>query len=170
MQIVDRDTGSAIAFVTKQFPDLPYYFLAVPEGFKRPSVFFPEPEIDSYSDTMDSFGFTYILRIHFFGSNAREGQQNAKAVLLAMARQRFSIPILEQDGEQTTEALDIAQPGNIRQTDDKPGAAILTITWDHREPYPEPESILMKDLTIGVRVKKNDEYDLDTLIAKARSR
>lgn len=166
-RIVDRDTGSVIAFMAKALPGMPCYYQAVPEGFKRPSMFFPEPEIDSFSNTLTSFGLTYTLRAHFFGRNAWEGQRNASTVLLQIARVRFNVPVLLPTGEQTSEALDLSQPANIRQTEDRPGAAILTVTWDHRELYPEMEAEKIRHVHLRTRIKEPPIYDLDRLLAAA---
>lgn len=61
-----------VKFIADSLDNIQIYLHNIPEGFVRPSVFFPVPDIKRLSDTLDSYASLYTMYVSFFHNSAEE--------------------------------------------------------------------------------------------------
>ncbi len=108
------------------------YYNEVQEGFVRPAVYFPMPEVDTGGDTLKSYAADYAWYIKFFANTREEAYKMAFDALTEISQCRCLIPLYSFEGEKLRKGLRIKFP-NARVIDE--GAAQLTINFRSYRPY-----------------------------------
>lgn len=145
--LVDREQASVIAFLHGILPEHPMYYAAIPEGFRRPCLYIPAADLETYTDTYASFRMVRTLYVHLFGLSIAEAQSDALRAVYAIAQNEFQVPVLNKDSSPEGHWLDIRPPMS-RRLDDPDGASLVTVTWESRERYPreEPDYFMSFDI------------------------
>ena len=136
MLVLEQEVASLIKFILDSAGNPAPYYNEVKENFVVPSIYFPSPEIDSDGETFNTYRLGYIWRVKLFHKTTEDAYAMALKVLVALKAARNLIPLIGEDGEETGELLRIEDP-EAKKLDS--GVYQLTINWDSRRPYNDPE-------------------------------
>lgn len=130
--VLEQDIASIIKFTLDKAGNPAPYYWKVPKSFAVPSVYFPEPEIDTGSDTLSTYSLDYFWNVVFFHKTSGEAYRLALQVLTEIRARRNLIAVIDTDGSETEEILRVNDP-KLKPLDN--GAVQLEITWTSRRPY-----------------------------------
>ena len=135
--LLEQEIASIMQFcLTAADNPQPYYY-NVPEDFKVPAMFFPQPEIDTGGETLNSYRFVYTWYINIFCSTTEDAHALAWQVLTAIKQARNLIPLLTEDGEADEKGVRIDDP-KLARVDT--GVVQIALSWTSRRPYDIKES------------------------------
>lgn len=112
--------------------DLTYIMKEIPEGMKTPAIYFPNPEVQEYNDTLSTYMLTYSWFIKVFGKTNEEAYAISHQIQKVLSGCRLTIPILNEDGTETEQFVRLQKP-QVRQIDSH--ISQLTISFDIRKGY-----------------------------------
>ena len=133
---LEQEAASVMAFALRTAGDINPYYWDVPQDFKRPAMYFPQPEIDTGGDTLGTYASEYAWYINVFADTTEEAHGIARRVLTALKRAKNYVPLLNEDGEATGKKLRLKDPGLKRGG---VGVAQHTIEWTRRRSYADDE-------------------------------
>lgn len=159
--MLDQELASAMKFIIETAGTLKPYYYEVPQDFEYPAVFFPQPDIVSFGDTLKTYALSYNWYIKFFHKDTQSAQAVCFKVLEALQYRRRNVPLIASDGSLTGKTFKLNDP-TTRPLDH---AAQLTLSWDsprpyHMEHFPKVEHF---DLTL---ITKNAFNNALTLIGE----
>ena len=152
---LEQETASVMEFALRTAGDINPYYWDVPQDFKRPAMYFPQPEIDTGGDTLGTYASEYAWYINVFADTTEEAHGIARRVLTALKRAKNYVPLLNEDGEATGKKLRLKDPG-LKRGD--VGVAQLTIEWTSRRSYADDEPPKV-NITHILFSKKEDSPD-----------
>lgn len=133
---LEQEAASVMAFALRTAGDINPYYWDVPQDFKRPAMYFPQPEIDTGGDTLGTYASEYAWYINVFADTTEEAHGIARRVLIALKRAKNYVPLLNGDGTESGKKLQLKDP-SLKRGDT--GVAQLTIKWTSRRSYAEVE-------------------------------
>jgi len=128
-----------MAYILEKAENPSPYYDELPEGFVVPSVYFPQPEIDSSGDTLNAYAFNYAWFIKFFALDKPSVYALALLVLASIKRERNRIPLIDEDGNKTGRTFRVDDP-SIRAIAESPAAYQLSLSWTSRRPFADVAS------------------------------
>lgn len=143
--MLEQEIASIIKFTLDSADNPAPYYNEVKKDFVVPSIYFPTPEIDSDGETFTTYRLGYSWFIKLFHKTTEGAYAMALKVLVALKGARNCVPIIGTDGNPTGEKLRIKDP-TIKKLDS--GVYQLTIMWDSRRPYNDPEYLSSQGFTI----------------------
>lgn len=129
---LEQEVASIMSFALHSAGDPHPYYWDVPEDFKRPAMYFPQPEITTGGDTLGTYASDYAWYINVFAKTTEEAHGIGLAVLTALKRARNCVPLLNEDGTESGKKLRLKDPG-LKRGD--AGVVQLTIEWTSRKSY-----------------------------------
>lgn len=149
---LEQEIASIIGAAQRVAGDIGYYYWNLPESFRYPAMYFPQPEITTDGDTLGTYASDYAWYINVFAESTEQAHGIALAVLTALKRARNYVPLLNEDGTETGKKLRLKDP-SLRGVD--AGVVQLTIEWTSRRSYagPEPPKVQMSHILFS---KKED--------------
>lgn len=133
---LEQEVASVIAMAQRVAGDIGYYYWNLPESFRYPALFFPQPEITTNGDTFHSYASEYAWYIKVFAQTTERAHAIALSILTALKRARNYVPLIDEEGKLTGEKLRLKDP-SLKGVD--AGVEQITIEWTSRRPYDEPQ-------------------------------
>lgn len=133
---LEQEIASIIAAAQRIAGDIGYYYWNLPESFRYPAMYFPQPEITTGGDTLGTYASEYAWYINVFAETTEQAHRIGLAVLTALKRARNYVPLLNEDGTNTGKKLRLKDPA-LRCVD--AGVVQLTIEWTSRRSYADDE-------------------------------
>ncbi len=152
---LEQEVASIIAFALHSAGDPHPYYWDVPEDFKYPAMYFPQPEITTGGDTLYTYASEYAWYINVMAETTEEAHAIALGVLTDLKRARNYVPLLNEDGTESGKKLRLKDPG-LKRVDT--GVVQLTIEWTSRRSYAEDNPPKMQ-FTHILFSKKEDSPD-----------
>lgn len=133
---MEQEVASIIAMAQRVAGDIGYYYWNLPERFRYPALYFPQPEITTDGDTFHSYASEYTWYIKVFAQTTEQAHSIALSILTALKRARNYVPLIDVDGKPTGEKLRLKDP-SLKGLDE--GVEQVMIEWTSRRPYDEPQ-------------------------------
>ena len=149
---LEQEVASIMAFALRAAGNPNPYYWDVPEDFKCPAMYFPQPEIGSGGDTFGTYALEYAWYINVFANTTEEAHEIARRVLTALKEARNYVPLLNEDGTESEKKLRLKDP-SLKRGDT--GVAQLTIEWTSRRSYAGTEPIKMQTIHILLSQKED---------------
>ncbi len=134
--LLEQEVASVMSFALRYAGKTSPYYWNVPEKFKYPAMFFPQPEITTGGETFQTYAMRYSWYINIFCKTTEEAFGKAMKVLTALKQHRNLVPLLNEDGSQAEGWLRLNDPA-AKVVDE--GVAQLTLEWTSRRPYNREE-------------------------------
>ena len=130
--MLDREIASAMRFLIDAAggPHVYYYF--VPEKFRVPSIYFPQPSVATQGDTLLTYALEFNWYVTIFDKDAQSAHARAFGALNALQRGKCVIPLIDGQGALTGRGFRIKDP-SMRSIDE--GAERLNLKWSSPRPY-----------------------------------
>lgn len=148
--MIEQELASIVKFVLTAASNPAPYYWNVPESFDRPSVFFPNPEIETSGETFRTYRLDYTWFLQFFHNSTTEAHYMALTVLEAIKKARNLIPLIDENGEILTTGIRIGE-ATLKPVDD--GVVQLMIRFASRRPYTAPDTQLMQEWFAAIEEK-----------------
>lgn len=148
---LEQEVASIMAFAHNSAGKPALYYYEVPEQFKTPAIFFPEPEISTRGETFFTYASEYAWYINMFGATSAEAHALGLRVLTALKRARNLVPLVAEDGTNTGKKLRLKDP-QLKNID--AGVVQLMIEWTSRRPYDVTESLKMQRFKLDYNEKE----------------
>ena len=130
--LLEQEIASIMAFALHYADNPSPYYYDVPENFRYPAMYFPQPEIDTGGETMRTYAMRYSWYINIFCATTEDAFALAWKVLTALKKKRNLVPLLNEDGSRAKGWLRLNDPSaKVIDT----GVAQLTLSWTSRRPY-----------------------------------
>uniref|UniRef100_A0AAU8AXG9 Uncharacterized protein n=1 Tax=Dulem virus 37 TaxID=3145755 RepID=A0AAU8AXG9_9CAUD len=130
--LLEQEIASIMAFATYHAGNPSPYYYNVPESFKFPAIYFPQPEIDTGGETFRTYNMRYAWYVNLFDRTTEDAHEKAWNILTALKRNRNLVPLINEDGNETGEKLRLDDP-SLKSIDE--GVVQITLTWTSRRPY-----------------------------------
>ena len=147
---LEQEVASIASFALQHAGNPRPYYYNVPEKFKFPAMYFPQPEITTRGET------AYAWYINIFAKTSEEAHEIGLRVLTKLKRARNLVPLIEEDGTATGKKLRLDDP-ELRNVDT--GAAQLTVSWTSRRPYDANEVLKMQRFHLDYEDKNQEEVN-----------
>lgn len=154
--LLEQETASIMAFALESAGNPSPYYYNVPESFRYPAMYFPQPEITTAGETFRTYAFKYAWYINIIDKTTEGAYELAWKVLTALKQARNLVPLIGENGDAvvgTGNKLRLDDP-SIRLADD--GVVQLMLTWTSRRPYNRDEVEQMAEWEVGVTTKDSD--------------
>ncbi len=133
---MEQEVASIIAMAQRAAGDIGYYYWNLPESFRYPALYFPQPEISTGGDTFHSYASKYAWYIKVFARTTEEAHSIALSILSALKGARNYVPLIDAEGKATGEKLRLKDP-SLKGLDE--GVEQIMIEWTSRRPYDDPQ-------------------------------
>ena len=127
------------------------YYNDLAEGFHIPSVFFPEQEIGTSTESLNVYALNNTWYIKFFHSTTNEAFSIAKMVQIKIVGGRYLVPIVDEEGKSTKNKIRIRRVV-IKKIDD--GVCQMWLEWDESYEYDD----------VSTDIEKIQSYDMSLCI------
>jgi len=147
--LLEQEIASIMAFALEHADSPSPYYYDVPEDFRYPAMYFPQPEITTAGETFRTYAMRYSWYINIFHKTTEDAYALAWKVLTALKQRRNLVPLINEDGEKVT------GHGNKVRLDDPSakvvdvGVAQLTLEWTSRRPYSYDEAEKMVEWEVN---------------------
>lgn len=142
MEHIEQETASIIKYIQKTIGNsVQYLYHKIPEDFTKPTVYFPVPEFRTRLSSVGYYNVSYMWLIKIFAPETEEAYVYAREIVLAMAKDRFLIPLAEEDGTSGNKNFYVQEP-EISKADN--GVYTVEIDWDSARPYTQKEVLKMQ--------------------------
>ena len=148
---LEQEVASIMAFAHSSAGKPAPYYYEVPEQFKTPSIYFPEPEINTRGETFLTYASEYAWYINMCGATSAEAHTLGLRVLTALKRARNLVPLIAEDGTDTGKKLRLKDP-QLKNVE--AGVVQLTIEWTSRRPYDATEPLKMQRFKLDYSEKE----------------
>lgn len=145
----EQEIASIMAFALEHADSPSPYYYDVPESFKYPAMYFPQPEITTAGETFRTYAMRYAWYINIFHDTTENAYALAWKVLTALKQRRNLVPLIDEDGTALTGSgskLRLDDP-SIKVVD--VGVAQITLTWTSRRPYTYDEAQKMVEWEVN---------------------
>ena len=151
---LEQEVASIMAFVLLHAGNSHPYYDEVPEQFKFPAVYFPQPEIGTRGETFRTYASEYAWYINIMATSTPEAHAIGLAVLSKLKGAKNCVPVISEDGKPTGENLRLKDP-SLRKIET--GVEQLTIEWTSRRPYDATEALKMLRFHLNFEDKSEEE-------------
>lgn len=108
-------------------------FHQMPEQLKLPAIYFPNPLVNSFNDTLSSFLLVYSWYVKIMANSTEEAYEVAAQIQMDLCSNRFYVPVLKEDGTvDGNKRIRIKSP-EIKQLDN--AVYQIALTWEERNHY-----------------------------------
>lgn len=132
---LEQEIASIITFAQRIAGKISYYYWNVPEDFRFPALYFPQPEITTDGETFRTYASEYAWYIKVFAETTEQAHSIALAIFAALKRARNYVPLIDESGKPTGEKLRLKDP-SLKGVD--AGVEQIVIAWTSRRPYDLP--------------------------------
>ena len=148
--MLDQELASAMRFLIKNSGNPKPHYFRIPEGFKLPAVYFPEPQLDTDGFTLDEYALDFTWPVKFFADTDRAAHAMGFQALTELKRKNNLILLIDEDGNTLERGFRTREPV-LRLIDD--GVAQLMLRWTSPRPYfrPEAEKMMVYHLRLFVK-------------------
>lgn len=108
-------------------------FHQMPEQLKLPAIYFPNPLVNSFNDTLSSFLFVYSWYVKIMANSTEEAYEVAAQIQMDLCSNRFYVPVLNEDGTTDGNKRIRIKPPEIKQLDGN--VYQIALTWEERNYY-----------------------------------
>ena len=150
----DREIASAMKFLIDAAGNPQAYYYTIPEKFKVPSIYFPQPNITTHGDTLSTYALGFNWYVTIFDVDTQSAHARTFSVLNALQRGKCIIPLIDEKGELTGRGFRIKDPSS-RNIDDSVERLILK--WDSPRPYHSPPKQIITERRIRMWLKNSYE-------------
>ena len=162
--LLEQEIASIMAFALHYADSPSPYYYDVPENFKYPAMYFPQPEIDTGGETFRTYAFRYSWYIKIFHKTTEDAFALAWKVLTALKQKRNLVPLINEDGDKAGGGLRMDDPAaKIVDT----GVAQLMLSWTSRRPYDYEQVQKMVEWKVNDRQRPDIDNDVDIATALA---
>lgn len=150
---MEQIAASIARYILTAAGNITPYYNDLKEGFKVPSVFFPEFEVGTTREDFDTYAFNNAWYVKFFHSTTEQANALAKRVLAKIVGGRYYVPILNKDGTDTGRKIRISR-AEIKKVDD--GVYQMWLDWDESYEYDDlsDKSEKMQTYDISLNLKE----------------
>lgn len=134
--LLEQEIASVMFFALHFADDPKPYYYDVPEDFHFPAMFFPQPEIDTGGETMQTYAMRYYWYINVMDTTTEAAYERAFKVLSALKQMRNLVPLINPDGSKDKGGLRLNDP-SLKIIDS--GVVRLVLSWTSRRPYDRDE-------------------------------
>ena len=152
--MLDREIASAMKFLIDAAGKPHAYYYSIPEEFKVPSIYFPQPNITTLGDTLSTYALEFNWYVTIFDVDTQSAHTRAFNALNALQHGKCVIPLIDENGELTDRGFRIKDP-STRSIDDSVERLILK--WRSPRPYHAPPKQTVTELHIRMWVKSSYE-------------
>lgn len=149
---MEQIAASIARYILTAAGNITPYYNDLKEGFKVPSVFFPEFEVGTTREDFDTYAFNNAWYVKFFHSTTEQANALAKRVLAKIVGGRYYVPILNKDGTDTGRKIRISR-AEIKKVDD--GVYQMWLDWDESYEYDDlsnkPEKMQTYDISLNLK-------------------
>ncbi len=154
--LLEQEKASIMTFALKNADNPTPYYYDVPEDFKYPAMYFPQPEILTAGETFRTYAMKYAWYINIFHKTTESAYELAYKVLTALKKSRNLVPLIDEEGseiEGSKRYLRLDDP-SISVAD--VGVAQLSIKWTSRRPYDYDDQEDMTEFEPAINVGSNN--------------
>lgn len=151
---LEQEVASIMMFALKAGGNPSPYYYDVPEQFKFPAMYFPQPEIITRGETFRTYASEYAWYINIMAETTEAAQEIGLEVLTQLKRARNLVPIVDEAGNLTGRKLRLKDP-SLRKVDT--GVVQLTLEWTSRRPYDLAEAMLVMRFYLNYENNSNEE-------------
>lgn len=150
---MEQIAASIARYILTAAGNITPYYNDLKEGFKVPSIFFPEFEVGTSREDFDTYAFNNAWYVKFFHSTTEQACSLAKRVLAKIVGGRYYVPILNKDGTDTGRKIRISR-AEIKKVDD--GVYQMWLDWDESYEYDDlsNKSEKMQTYDISLNLKE----------------
>lgn len=149
---MDAYLGSLINRFYKVVPAT-IYINKLPEGFKKPSMYFPRPDVNEVSGGLQFEFAEHLLKVTIFGSGIDEVYGNAVKIKKDVLRTRKLIEFVDADGNPLEEYFRVS---NIQiRSNEIDATATLTMSYTVEEVYGRADYVPIEYVNIVNEVVDN---------------
>ena len=152
--MLDREIASAMRYLIDVTDNPNPYYYTIPEQFLTPAIYFPQPEITTRGDTLNTYALEFSWFIKFFDKDTQSAHLLAFAALTALQYKMCVVPLIDEAGELTGRGFRMKDP-SLRTVDD--GAVQLSLSWDSPRPYFDPPK--QKAMVYHLNLWVKDSYE-----------
>ena len=152
--MLDREIASAMRFLIDSAGNPYAYYYSIPEQFRVPSIYFPQPNITTHGDTLSTYALEFNWCVAIFDVDTQSAHARAFDVLNALQRVKCVIPLVDEKGELTGRGFRIRDPSS-RSIDENEKRLILK--WRSPRPYHTPPKQIITERRIRMWVKSSYE-------------
>lgn len=129
------------------------YIDKLPEGFKRPSMYFPRPDVNEVSGGLQFEFAEHLLKVTIFGSDLEEVYGNAKDIQKDILSTRKLIEFVDAEGNPLNEYFRVS---NIQiRSNEIDATATLTMSYMVEETYGRADYVPVEYVNIASEVVDN---------------
>lgn len=150
--------ASIMTFALRSAGTLHPYYYDVPDEFRFPAMFFPQPEIITRGETFRTYASEYAWHVNIMCETTEAAHEIALKVLTKLKRKRNLVPLINEDGEEIGKKLRLKDP-SLKRVDT--GAVQLVIEWTSRRPYDLPDVLKMQRFHLNYEDKYEKEVAED---------
>lgn len=143
------EVGSILKYFYDLFPNQ-VYTDELPQGFKKPSLYFPPVQATDAGDTNMTFLKAYTLNVKLFHDNSRTANAEAERIADTLRRERSVLPIMSEDGQPSGEYLRI---NRIETRVGESGIAFIILSWNSRYHYTQEKAPSLEFVEMNSGVK-----------------
>ena len=148
--MLDQEIISIMRFALTHSNNPKPYYNKVPQDFVVPAVFFPQPELSSRGDTLREYALEFSWFIKFFHDTDENAYTLGFDVITEIMRKRNVVPLHDENGKLAGRGFRLKDPTYRHIAD---GVTQLSLSWDSRRPYYEPETQKMMRYHANLFVK-----------------
>lgn len=125
---IEQLVGSIKGYFYKKW-NVSVFEETVPKEIPIPCMFFPSPQIVSNFDTKMSYSNTYLMNVKIFHQTTRQAILKAEEIAQSIREQKYTIPILNEDGTETNQEIFFDRVETFEVDDN---VAQIGLTWIHK--------------------------------------
>lgn len=143
--------------VKELLPNIQQYYINIPSGFKRPSVYFPTPTTRNSNLYLKSNQSEYTLSVKVFGKEVNsasfenDSMRMADSILYDIMNNRRLVQMVDQTGSKVDNYIRILR---AETRENGPYAAVLSLSWKSEYNYIVADAELMQNLDLDVNFEE----------------
>lgn len=147
------EIGSIVKFFMDNGSFNPYYE-EIPEGFKRPALYFPPLEVTSGGDTLETYKNNYSFFIKIFDEKSGVSYDKAMNIVEKIKAKRFKIPLF--DSNLTSYNSKYLRFNNIEVRKLDQGVTQIYLSWYSSYLYDKIQVEKIQKFFTDVKMKKEE--------------
>lgn len=126
--MMEHELGSIVKYCYEKHP-VTVYDERIPQGFEKPSMYFPIPRVFDGLLTSSVFTKSYMLAIKVFDDTSRKAFTKSELIADSIRKSRFVIPMFDEAGLSLQRVLKIDR---INSSELDEGVVQLNFEWESR--------------------------------------
>jgi len=155
--MLEQELASIIRMVLDAAGQVTPYYNNIFEKFAVPSIFFPIPEKDSWSNSLSSYEISYMWFLKVFAADTQSADEIASNVLEHIVSNRNRIPLYNMDGSLNGKSLLVKVP-KLRNIEE--GIVQIQIDWSCIRAYYQEPSEKMTNFKAAYNGTILSEHDM----------